>query len=247
MTTFQLDRFKTNCLKGFITNNAGQNEVCNCMVETIQYNFPPSVWNAMSKLSRNSTWDEVLNNCYISTNNLALRDAEQALKEAMQKEQAYINSRVEQINQIVKNAKAAALLNNYTEARVLQIEAIDAVLSEKRITDYYGTAWLADAYNNLAWWSLLNKDVDIVGEYLQKGFSYNSSNMYLRGNLGLYNLIKGNYAEAEQAFTYYKRKAKYPDGSKWVNVVAEDLKLMEAKGLGNKDFARIRTLLKIKM
>ena len=57
---------------------------------------------------------------------------------------------------------------------------------------------------------------------------------------------EGNYSEAEKAFLYYKRKEKLPNGKKWVDIIAEDLKLLESKGMGNSDFDKIRTLLKIK-
>jgi hypothetical protein len=71
--------------------------------------------------------------------------------------------------------------------------------------------------------------------------------MYLRGNLGVFHLLKGNYTEAEKAFLYYKRKDKLPDGTTWVDSIAIDLELLESKGMGNSDFDKIRTLLKIKI
>lgn len=161
-------------------------------------------------------------------------------------EKAKLQSSIDKVNKIIKEAHAASTLIDYSDARGKMSSAIELIINDKKLKDSYGSVRIASYYNSAAWWSILLNDIDVAGDFLKKGLSFDTQNMYLRGNLGLFHLLKGNYSEAEKAFLYYKRKKKLPNGEKWVDVIAEDLKLLESKGIGNSDFDKIRTLLKIK-
>jgi hypothetical protein len=166
--------------------------------------------------------------------------------EIIKKERVQLQSNIDNVNTIINEANAASTLSDYSDARGKMTSALELIINDKKLKDSYGSERIASYYNNTAWWSMLLNDIDIAGVFLKKGLSFDTQDMYLRGNLGLFHLLKGNYSEAEKAFLYYKRKEKLPNGEKWVDVIEEDLKLLESKGMGNPDFDKIRTLLKIK-
>jgi hypothetical protein len=166
--------------------------------------------------------------------------------EIIKKEREQLQSKIDNVNTIIKEANAASTLSDYSDARSKMSSALELIINDKKLKDSYGSGEIASYYNSAAWWSILLNDIDVAGDFLKKGLSFDTQNMYLRGNLGLFHLLKGNYSEAEKAFLYYKRNEKLPNGEKWVDVIAEVLKLLENKGLGNSDFDKIKTLLKIK-
>ncbi|MFB0926279.1 MAG: hypothetical protein QMB65_13510, partial [Vicingaceae bacterium] len=166
--------------------------------------------------------------------------------EIIKLERAQLQSSIDNVNTIIKEAHAASAISDYSDARSKMSSALELIINDKKLKDSYGSERIARFYNSAAWWSILLNELDDAGDFLKKGLSNDSQNMYLRGNLGLFHLLKGNYSEAEKAFLYYKRKEKLSNGKKWGDVIAEDLKLLESKGMGNSDFKKIRTLLKIK-
>lgn len=161
-------------------------------------------------------------------------------------ERAQLQTSIDNVNTIIKEANAASTLGDYLDARIKMSSALELIVNDKKIEDSYSSRRIAFYYNSVVWWSILLNDLEVAGDFLKKGLSYDIQNMYLRGNLGLFHLLKGNYSEAEKAFLYYKRNKKLPNGEKWVDIIAEDLRLLESKGMGNSDFDKIRTLLKIK-
>ena len=166
--------------------------------------------------------------------------------EIIKTENAQLQSSIDNVITLIKEANAASTLSDYSDARSKMSSALELIINDKKLKALYGSGKIASYYNSVAWWSILLNDLDNSGEFLKKGLSYDTQNMYLRANLGSFHLLKGNYAEAEKAFLFYKRNEKLPNGEKWVDVIAEDLKLLEIKGMGNSDFDKIRTLLKIK-
>jgi len=159
---------------------------------------------------------------------------------------AVLKSKIDKINAIYNESNAAANLGEYTEAIAKIDSCLKLILIDKKLIDALGSSVIAKLYNSAAWYAILINNLNWASVYLKKGLSYDDGNMYLRGNLGLFHLLKGNYSEAEKAFLYYKRKERLPNGDKWVDVIESDLNLLEKKGMANSDFNRIRVLLKIK-
>jgi|688.fasta_scaffold192668_2 hypothetical protein len=298
-TIENLNTWKTNCLAEFQTESTGKNDVCDCFVDKISTQNPPSQWDNQNTNSQQMLSNSILETCFKETGNLSLRNAEieyekQAtfnsliqnaekmrnagnLEEAVEifteasllipgelypkVEIAKINKRIEQIKKErdqlqssideldikIRDAFAAATLGDYSDAIDKLSSTLELIIIDKNLKDYNGSERIARLYNAAAYWSILLNDIDAASNFLKKGLSYNSQDMYLRGNLGVFHLLKGNYTEAEKAFLYYKRKDKLPDGTTWVDSIAIDLELLESKGMGNSDFDKIRTLLKIKI
>ncbi len=166
--------------------------------------------------------------------------------EILKKEKAQLQTSIDNVNKIFNEANAASTLADYSEAISKMSSALDLIVNDKKLTESYGSETIALYYNSAAWWSILLNKLDEASDFLKKGFTFDVNNMYLKENLGLFHLLKGNYSEAEKAFLFYKRNEKLPDGKKWVDIIADDLTLLETKGLGNPDFASIRSILKIK-
>jgi hypothetical protein len=240
------DNIKSNCLKTFNTDGIGKNEVCNCLVNKIVFKFKPSAWFNSSKLSQNTIQKEKLDKCFLETDNNDLKIVELNYLAEKKKKQESFKNQIANADNLIQESFAASTIGDYAEAKSKLLIAIDSILNNPELKTYYGSKWLAGAYNSLAWWSILQNEMNETGKYLKKGLSFNSQDMFLRENLGLYHLLNNNYPEAVKAFQYYKRKEKFPDGRKWVNVLAEDLELIESRGMGNSDFEKVRSLLKIK-
>lgn len=240
------NELKSNCLKIFHTQGTGKGDVCDCLVSKITNQNKPSEWFNQSLEIQESLKNSELNNCFIETNNLVLKNEEVAYRENLRLEREAYDRSVNEVQQVLKEAHAASELGNYIEAREKTLLATNLVLKNEKIGSAYNSIWMASRYSSAAWYSILLNEVDVAGEYLKKSLSNNPQDMYMRSNLGLFHLLKGNYSEAKKAFLYYKRRKRLPDKRKWVDVVAEDLNILEQKGMGNAHFDKIRELLKIK-
>lgn len=237
---------KSSCLETFNTQNPGREEVCQCMTAKITSAYTPSQMSQLTEASIEKTALAEIDNCYAETDNLQLKQAESDYLEKIRKEKEELERNLATIDKIVKESKAAATLGNLVEARKKMLSAINLVMENEKVRSTYTEKWIANSYNDAVWWSILLNELDKTEEYLQKGLAFDSSNMYLKSNLGFFHLLKGNYKEAEKVFLSYRRRAWFPDGRKWVKVIEEDLLLLEDKGMGNADFDRIRESLKIK-
>lgn len=240
------NQLKADCLKRFYTQSTGKSDVCDCLVSKITNQNKPSEWLNQSLEVQESLKKSKLNNCFIETDNMVLKEEELAYREKLRIEKETYDRNVKEVQQVLKEAYAASELSNYKEAREKTILAIDLVTRNKNISSAYNSAWIASRYSSAAWHSILLNEVDVAGEYLKKSLSNNPQDMYMRGNLGFFHLLKGNYPEAQKAFLYYKRRKRLPDKRKWVDVVADGLDILEQKGMGNTNFDKIRNLLKIK-
>lgn len=245
-TPYKIDQIKINCLKNFGTNSAGKDEVCNCFAKKIIKDYLPSEWSKLSKISNRSVQKTFIEKCYTETNNLELKENEEIYWAKINAEKKELDTKIAELNELVKEAEAANILGNKKEAKEKLILAFEKIQSDIKLEKNIDKKTMANQCNSIAWHSILLNELEDAEKYLQKGFRYNSGNMYLRGNLGLLHLIRGDYYNAEKAFLFYKRNTKLPDGRKWRDVIQEDLIILERQGMGTLDFDKIRTLLKIK-
>jgi tetratricopeptide (TPR) repeat protein len=241
------NNLKLKCLQWFYTQEAGKDDVCNCLVDKISNKHLPSYWMKQNEYTQETMKNSEMENCFSETNNFALKDAEVKHREKLKQEREELEQNMDKVKHWFSEANASSTLGHYSEAREKMLTAINFVLNNPKLKNTYGSQWIGNTYNSIAWYSILMNDIDTAGQYLRKSLTYNAENMYMRGNLGLFHLLKGNYPEAEKAFLYYKRWQKLPDKRKWVDVIKEDLNTLEQKGMGNSDFDRIRKLLKIRI
>lgn len=240
------NKLKSKCLENFNTETSGKNEVCDCLLDKITNQNLPSEWNNQSNISQQTIINSELNNCFNETNSIALKNAEEKYHTRIRIEKEELEKSFNNVNNIIKEAQAASTIGDYSEAREKMLSATNLILNNQKLKNLYGSKWIANSFNSAAWYSILLSEIKQAGEYLKNGFKHDTQNMYLRGNLGLFHLLSGNYREAEKSFLHYKRKQKFPDKRKWVDVIKEDLNLLESKGMGNPDFNKIKKLLKIR-
>ena len=137
------------------------------------------------------------------------------------------------LNELSQEINGAVAVRDYLTAGKKYEEAIALGLDNDNIR------------NSTAWYFMQGKELEQAKNHLQAGLALNPNNEYLQGNLALYFLITGDYFNASDIYSRFK-KGKAPDGRKWKKVVAEDLDLFERMGMGNENFDKIRDMLKIK-
>ena len=230
-----LSLIENACRNTFLSegNDSAKRVVCDCFIQELQTTTKPSRWQKLGK-DKVAFETSLLERCYLSTNQIALRDQERVL--AQERSEA---------NLLIEESHAAFDINNIQGAKDKMVEAI-TLIQDNQLESNYSQEELATIYNDMAWYALLTNDLDIVEYCLQKGHAFGTDNMYLWSNTGLYHLLKGDTFEAEKAFSRYNRKDKLPDGQRWDEAVSEQLLLLERRGLGNQHFAAIRDLLKIR-
>lgn len=161
-------------------------------------------------------------------------------------ERARVDRCVTRINKQVSDAKTSATINDYNDAQLKISQAIDSIINDKNVQKKYSNKQMSEIYNNAFWWSTLNKDMQSAGTFIKKVISSNSSGMNFNMNLAIYQLISGNHDKALKKFKKYRKRAKMPDGTKWIDAISERLNSLETNGFNNIDFIKLKSDLKIK-
>jgi len=206
----------------------------------------PSEWQNQSSSSQYSTLESVFNRCFEETDNITLKAAELKYIEDERRRTEDFNTRRDEILGLIKEAKSASEFKEYDEAFLKMKSAVDLleldVEIKKAMTNYY----MASVHNSVAWYALLNNDLESCNTYLKNGMKYDFNNMLICGNKGLYHLLNNQYDDALNAFTKFKRRDKLTNTDrKWIDVIAEDLAILESLGFTNSDFDKIRKELNI--
>lgn len=250
-TDNSFNSIKSQCLKLFNTNEYGKNEVCDCVVKKITSENNPSTWNNTTANTKNNIYTAFQESCYISTDNIALKEAEQEFirkrqeEERIRQEQRKIlNDKINNVRQILNEGYAYSEISDYNNAIIKYNEAISYIIEDNQLKSSFK---LADIYNTVAWCAILNNQLEEASKYLKDGLMYDSRNMFIRGNLALYFLLTNEIDKASSAYDYFKPKEKSSDGRKWKDLVAGDLDELEKLGRGNEWFDVIRKQLKIKI
>lgn len=245
-TTTSKEKIRNSCMNSFKTKEAGRHDVCECATEKLLADKKPSEWKKLSKSSRHSFVKSEKSKCYEETGNTALLNAEKKQEEILEERRKLTQAVADSINEYYKAAHAASKLGDYPDA-------INQMNTTVKIAERHPNAsltdkdkWLCSCYNSMAWWSLLDNNIENAGEYLKKALMLDSKNMYVRGNLGLYHLLNNNYNLAKEAFTYYKRREKMPNGDRWFKVIGSDLETLENRGISHPNFDKVRELLRIR-
>lgn len=244
-TTQSKENLRNYCMKTFLTSEPGRHDVCECAIEKVVIDKKPSDWSKLSKSSKQSFIKNEKNNCFEGTGNLALLDAENKKAAILEQQRKRSKAIVDSITDHYKAAFASSKMGDYKSAIDEMKTSLQIAERNPEANLKYSDTWVGSCYNSMAWWSLLENDLNGAGEYLKKALAFDSQNMYLRGNLGIYHVLNNNYNLAEEAFTYYKRRAKLPNGERWFEVIGNDLETLENRGITHPDFEKVRELLRI--
>lgn len=231
----------SNCMEEFNTEEDGKKEVCDCIQERLLQRYRPSQIASMEENEQSSLSDLLFEECYEKTGNYKLKEAEQEYKRAQKALQEAIKNKTTTCTRMLEEADAYSFTNDFSKSNELYKSVLELNDLEPKIEINY-----CIVYNNMGWNSLLLGDYASSKEFLTQALSYGNDNMFVWMNLAHYNLLNNNYYEAEKIYSKYKRKESFSDGSKWYQVVGDDLKKFESRGLGNQNFAKVRDLLKIK-
>lgn len=245
-TSKSKDNIRNYCMSTFNTKENGRHDVCECAVEALVNDKKPSEWGKLTKSSQNSFIAAKKGSCFTETDNQNLLEAERKKESQLKKEEQFTSAVLDSIKDMYQQAQASSKLGDYKDAtsKMLVVTQISERHPSVKMKDK--NVRLGSCYNSMAWWALLENNIDDAGEYLKEALVLDANSMYIRANLGLYHLLNNNYNLAEEAFLFYKRREKFPNGDKWFKVVGNDLETLENRGITNNNFDKVRDLLRIR-
>ena len=130
--------------------------------------------------------------------------------------------------------------------RVTQQELVVGSLEfvrKRSPTDSILVSRLANAYGNLAWYHLFNKQFAEAEHAAAAGLEIDPSQEWIHTNLALGLLFQGKWEEAIKIYSTFKREA-YDNQRTWVEVFLQDLDALEEAGIQHPDVAKVRAFLK---
>lgn len=113
--------------------------------------------------------------------------------------------------------------------RLTHYFAIDLTVKEETYTKE-GKILLGKEYGNLAWYYLFEKKYEKARESAIKGLELAPSQTWIKTNLGHSYLLSGKYKSAKKIYKEFKEQ-KHEDGRKFKEIILEDLKIIEEKGI----------------
>lgn len=103
----------------------------------------------------------------------------------------------------------------------------------------------ASNYGILSWHQLHAQQYPAAEQSARKGLEIDSTQTWLNTNLASALVLQGKYAQAEPIYQQLKDTPYEQDKSKlYGHIFLEDIATLEKAGITNKDFAKVRELLK---
>lgn len=241
-----INTMTASCLKSFISNINGQSDVCDCLIDKIISSNKPSSWLKLKPDEKENINQSIMDRCFDETNNSELKKAELEIKKKEEDLRMDTEQQLQLTKQMINSAKAAAEFGDYDEAIHEMAESIDKVLANEELLKKFGDKRIALMHNHIAWWSLLSGNKDLCQQHIKLGLSKDPNSMKLRATTGFFHLVYNNYEDARNAFSAYRKKDKFEDGTKWIEYLSERMKILENKGITNSDFTKIKNEFRIK-
>jgi tetratricopeptide (TPR) repeat protein len=146
--------------------------------------------------------------------------------------------------QIADYTTAIAEAKSYAEKAAPQSKLV--TVYENLLKTYKGnkqdSSDLSDAYSNLAWDQLFNKQFSAAEQSARRGLALDASHEWINANLAVALLYKGKWKAAKTL--YLSLKDKPFNGKTYKEVFLSDLDELEKAGILHADMAKIRALLK---
>lgn len=225
---------KEQCKNYLYSNLPGKVEVCDCFTQKLVARATPAQWERLRK-AQPSFYEGLLDSCFTSTGFLELGARENSIRRKQN-----------EIDALIRAAYAAADLRDFAAAKEQLAAAIALLERHQQVRQEYSTAFVVRNYNALARYCLLNQELTTADTYLRKALALDNDNPYLWANIAHWHLLSGRADAAKAAYQRYGRREKLPDGDRWAERIAADLRAFEAKGLPGSLFSEVRELLRIR-
>jgi len=152
-------------------------------------------------------------------------------------------SRVNEFRAYFSTIKVSSLKSNGDKwAHYYNLVALDSAYHQSS-PDSSGQKKMADHYNSLAWYSILNQKLSHVAYYLNQSMMYDPRSKYPYANMPLLLLLQGRYEEAKKLYIKYKDLPFDGADFTFKDEFLVDFKELAAVGITNKDIQRITDLL----
>ncbi len=142
----------------------------------------------------------------------------------------------------LKSGTKSLKSNKDLRAHYLDLVALDSAYY-KIAPDSAVKKQMGRHYNSLAWYSIVNQQLNDVEYYLNQSIKYDPESKYPLSNRPLLLLLKGNYKEAEALYIKLKDQPFEEPNSTFRDEFLEDLDLVKAEGIQIDNEKKIRRIL----